>query len=246
MTIASIICLVLLALLILIFAVALRKKEGRIALRSAASCGQLSIIMTVVLSLFLMAQESVIYNNAQTGLYDAEGIDLFYMSKSAGVFCFIALAVAILCLVGSLYKKPAFLSVSASALVLVAIVVALWALTKYAPNYYYATLVPTVIFEGWCLLVLAVNALFDSEKTWCKIVITVVNVINFIAVAFAVLSISLLANSVFDGLSDVGNIMVVLLAVILIIVALPAVLNFIVAIMDTVAMIKQAADKSGE
>ena len=246
MTIASIICLVLLALLILIFAIALRKKEGRIALRSAASCGQLSIIMTVVVSLFLMAQQSVIYNNAQTGLYDAEGIDLFYMSKSAGVFCFIALAVAILCLVGSLYKKPAFISVSASALVLVAIVVALWALTKYAPNYYYATLVPTVIFEGWCLLVLAVNALFDSEKTWCKIVITVVNVINFIAVAFALLSISLLAGSVFDGLSDVGNIMVVLLAVILIIVALPAVLNFIVAIMDTVAMIKQATAKSGE
>ncbi len=246
MTVASIISLVLLALLILIFAVALRKKEGCIALRSASACGQLVIVMTVILSVFLMAQESVIYNNAQTGLYDAEGIDLFYMSKSADVFCLVALAVAVLCFVGSLSKKYAFISVPASILVLVGIAIALWALTKYAPTYYYATLVPTVIFEGWCLFVLAVNTLFDSQKTWCKIVITVVNTINFVAVAFAVVSVSLLANGVFGSLADVGNIMIAVLAIILVIVALPSVLNFIVAVKDSVAMIKSATAKSGD
>jgi len=240
MTVASIISLVLSALLILIFAIALRKKDGRIALRSASACGQLVIIMTALLSLFLMAQESVIYNNAQTGLYDAEGIDLFYMSKAAGIFCLVALAVAVLCFVGSLAKKRAIIFVPASVLVLVGVVIALWALTKYAPNYYYATVTPAVIFEGWCLLVLAVNTLFDSQKIWCKIVISVVNTLNFVAMAIAVTSVALLANEVLKSFTA-DNSMVAVLAIILIIVALPSLLNFIVAVIDTVAMIKKLA-----
>ena len=238
MTVASIISLVLSTLLILIFAIALRKKEGRIALRSASACGQLVIILSAILSIFLMAQESVIYNNALTGLYDAEGIDLFYMSKAAGVFCLVALAVAVLCFVGSLAKKRAIISVSASVLVLMGIVITLWALTKYAPTYYYASLVPAAILEGWCLLVLAVNTLFDSQKIWCKIVISVINTLNFVAMTFAVVSVSLLANEVLKNNDFADNSMVAVLAIILIIVALPSVLNFIVAVMDTVAMIK--------
>jgi len=245
MTALSIISILLLAVMIIVFALCLKKKEGRLALRSASACGQLVVVMTVVLSVFLMAQDSVIYNNSLTGLYDAEGIDLFYMSKAAGIISLIALIATGLCFMGSLAKsKSALIFIPAPLAVIGGTVLALWLLTKYAPHDYYATLVPAVMLVGWCLLVLAVNTTFDCGRLWCKIVVIVINTLNFAVFAVAVVSVALMANAVAQDLEDMQSIMIAVLAVVLLIAALPSVINFVAAILDTACAVKEGVRKA--
>ena len=251
MTAVSVISILLLASLLIIYPLCLKGKGQFAALRTTSVGGQLVCVMVVVVGLFLMAQESVIYNNQTTGLYDAEGIDLFYMSKAAGIVSLCALLASVICLVLRLVidKKGDRLNkwwiVLLPPIALAAdTAIALWWITKNAPADYYATLVPAVFGVGWCLFVLAVNLSFAGEQLWRRFVIFGANVLNFIAVAAALLWVSLLASDVANGLSDdLQSGMVVLLSATLLLFAAPAVINLAVGIGDVVKMVKQLKSK---
>lgn len=244
MTAVSIVSIILLAMLVLIFALALKKQEARIGLRCAAACGQLLIVMTVALFVFLLAQDSVIYNNATTGLYDAEKIDLFYMSKASGVMSLIAFVWAGLCFAGSLLKqKRVWIFILGTLAVIGGIALALYLLTAYCPTDYYATIVPAVLAQGWCMLVLTVNALLDSQRLWRKLTLIAFNIINAAAAITAIISTALLANSVAQSI-EVKNVMVALFAFGLIIAALPALINGVLAVSDSVKIIKNLKGKA--
>ncbi len=239
MTTLSIVSVILLALLVPFFFALLKKQEGRIAVRCVCASGQLTVVMTVILFAFLLAQESVIYNNALTGLYDAENIDLFYMSKCAGVMSAIAFAVSLGCLVGAALKtKRVLIFASAAIAVIGGTVLALALITKHCPTDYYATVVPAIFAQGWCLLVLCVNALAGREKAWQRITVALVNLLNFIVVAAVVVAVAMIANGVTQIIDDTQNIMVVLFAVVMVIIAIPSIVNLIFAVIDTLALVK--------
>ena len=251
MTAVSVISILLLASLLIIYPLSLKGKGQHTALRATSVGGQLVCVMVVVVGLFLMAQESVIYNNQTTGLYDAEGIDLFYMSKAAGIVGICALLSSVLCFVLRLVmdKKGDRLNkwwvIILPPIALAAdTAIALWWVTKNAPTEYYTTLVPAIFGVGWCLFVLAVNLSFAGEQLWRRFVIFGANLLNFIAVTVALLWVSLLASDVAIGLSeDLQSGMVVLLSFVLLVFAAPAVINLTVGIIDVVKMAKQLKSK---
>ena len=239
MTVASIVSVFLLAFLGIAFAFCLKKKDKFLALCSSCFCFQLVMAMTTIVFVFLMAQESVIYNNSLTGLYEAEGIDLFYMSKAAGAFGLVALAVSICAFIGALNNKKLYVFLPATLLLIVGVVVAILLFAKFAPTDYVDVLVPAAAILGWCLLCLVVNALFDGQKIWCKVVITVINTLNFLLVVAAIVSVCLLANQVVKSDFAVEGGMVIVLAIILLIFAAPSIITFVSSIKYIVKSIKE-------
>ncbi len=239
MTTLSIVSVILLALLIPLFFALLKKQTGRVAIRCTCVNGQLTLVMTVVVFMFLLAQESVIYNNALTGLYDAQNIDLFYMSKCAGGMSAVAFGVSLICLVCALLKiKRWWLLLGSAVAVIGGTALTLTLFTKHCPTDYYATVVPAVFAEGWCLLALCVNAFADSEKPRQKIAVAAVNILNFICVVAVVVAIAVIANGVTKTIDDTQNVMVALFAVVMVIVAIPSIVNLIFSIGDIIALVK--------
>ena len=244
MTALSIVSIVTLAILIILFALALKKQSGRIGLRCACACGQLVIVMTATLFFFLMAQNSVIYDNAANGLFDAEKIDLFYMSKAAGIVCLIAAVWAALCFAGSLVKQKRVIVFALGVLAVIGgLILALWLLTKHCPPTYYATMVPAVMIEGWCLLALTVNALIDDQKVWRRLTVAAINLLNGFATIGTVIYLAMIANDVAQSI-EIQNVMVLLFAIILIVVAMPGLINGGLAVADAVKIIKSRKRKA--